>query len=148
MSLETKIVEDIKDAMRSKEKERLEALRAVKSALILAKTEKDAGEMTDEGEVKILQKLVKQRTESAKIYREQGRDDLADKEEKEVTFIKVYLPEQMSAEEVEKVISKLAADNNITQQSDFGKLMGLAMKELTGKTDGKMISAAAKKVLE
>jgi len=148
MSLETKIVEDIKDAMRSKEKERLEALRAVKSALILAKTEKDAGEMTDEGEVKILQKLVKQRTESAKIYREQGRDDLADKEEKEVSFIKVYLPEQMSAEEVEKVISKLAADNNITQQSDFGKLMGLAMKELTGKTDGKMISAAAKKVLE
>ena len=148
MSLETKIVEDIKDAMRSKEKERLEALRAVKSALILAKTEKDAGEMTDEGEVKILQKLVKQRTESAKIYREQGRDDLADKEEKEVTFIKVYLPEQMSAEEVEKVISKLAADNNITQQSDFGKLMGLAMKELTGKTDGNMISAAAKKVLE
>jgi len=148
MSLETKIVEDIKDAMRSKEKERLEALRAVKSALILAKTEKDAGEMTDEGEVKILQKLVKQRTESAKIYREQGRDDLADKEEKEVSFIKVYLPEQMSAEEVEKIISKLAADNNITQQSDFGKLMGLAMKELTGKTDGKMISAAAKKVLE
>ena len=148
MSLETKIVEDIKDAMRSKEKERLEALRAVKSALILAKTEKDAGVMTDEGEVKILQKLVKQRTESAKIYREQGRDDLADKEEKEVSFIKVYLPEQMSAEEVEKVISKLAADNNITQQSDFGKLMGLAMKELTGKTDGKMISAAAKKVLE
>ncbi|MBN1113077.1 MAG: GatB/YqeY domain-containing protein [Bacteroidales bacterium] len=148
MSLETKIVEDIKDAMRSKEKERLEALRAVKSALILAKTEKDAGEMTEEGEVKILQKLVKQRTESAKIYREQGRDDLADKEEKEVSFIKVYLPEQMSAEEVEKVISKLAADNNITQQSDFGKLMGLAMKELTGKTDGKMISAAAKKVLE
>jgi len=148
MSLETKIVEDIKDAMRSKEKERLEALRAVKSALILAKTEKDAGEMTEEGDVKILQKLVKQRTESAKIYREQGRDDLADKEEKEVSFIKVYLPEQMSAEEVEKVISKLAADNNITQQSDFGKLMGLAMKELTGKTDGKMISAAAKKVLE
>jgi len=147
MSLEAKIVEDIKDAMRSKEKERLEALRAVKSALILAKTEKDAGEMTEEGEVKILQKLVKQRTESAKIYREQGRDDLADKEEKEVSFIKVYLPEQMSADEVEKVISKLAADNNITQQSDFGKLMGLAMKELAGKTDGKMISAAAKKVL-
>jgi len=147
MSLEAKIVEDIKDAMRSKEKERLEALRAVKSALILANTEKDAGEMTEEGEVKILQKLVKQRTESAKIYREQGRDDLADKEEKEVSFIKVYLPEQMSADEVEKVISKLAADNNITQQSDFGKLMGLAMKELAGKTDGKMISAAAKKVL-
>lgn len=148
MALEIKIIEDIKDAMRQKDKERLEALRAVKAALMLAKTEKGAGEMTEDIEIKILQKLVKQRTESAKIYREQGRDDLADKEEKEISFLAIYLPAQMSEAEVEQIIIKLAADNSITSAADFGKLMGIAIKEIGSKTDGKIISATVKSVLK
>jgi uncharacterized protein YqeY len=148
MSLEKQIIEDIKAAMRAKDKEKLEALRAVKSAIMLAKTEKGGSdEVTEEAELKILQRLVKQRTDSANIYKEQGREDLAEKESKEAEFIKVYMPAQMSEEEVVEVIKKLAEDNGITQQSEFGKLMGLAMKQLSGKADGKLISSAAKKIL-
>jgi len=147
MSLEQRINDDIKSAMLAKEKETLNALRAVKSALLLLKTEKNAGEITEEIELKTLQKLVKQRKESAEMYKAQNREDLYNEEVFQLNIISKYLPEQMSEEEITAVIKRLIEQENIADIKGMGKLMGLASKELAGKADNKLISEIVKKML-
>ena len=141
-------MEGIKTAMKAKDTVTLESLRAVKSALLLAQTEAGAnGEMSSEDEIKLLQRLVKQRKDSANIYIEQGRQDLADPEIAQAAVIEKFLPAQLSEEEVEAVVRKIVADNGFSGMADMGKVMGLASKELAGSADGKTISSIVKKVL-
>ena len=140
MSIFNQINDDIKQAMRAKEKEKLEALRAVKSAFLLAKTETGTDEIPEEKEIQIIQKLVKQRRESASIYTEQNRAELAQKESDEADIIAAYLPAQMSAEEVEAVIVEIIAKVGATSTADMGKVMGMASKQLAGKAEGKIIA--------
>ena len=147
MSLEQKINDDIKAAMLAKEKETLNALRAVKSALLLLKTEKNAGEITEEIELKTLQRLVKQRKESAEMYKTQNREDLYNEEIFQVNIISKYLPQQLSEEDITVVIKQLIQQENITDIKGMGKLMGLASKQLAGKADNKIISEIVKKLL-
>ncbi len=148
MSLFDTVSEDIKKAMLAKEKDKLEALRAVKTAFLLARTESGAGgELTPEAELKIVQKLVKQRKESAEIYQQQARQDLADKELLEASVIEHYLPAQMSEEELENVLKSIIERMGAKTPADMGKVMGIATKELSGKADGKAISAKVKQLL-
>ncbi|MDL2297005.1 GatB/YqeY domain-containing protein [Bacteroidales bacterium OttesenSCG-928-B11] len=148
MNLETKINEDIKSAMLAKERKRLDALRAVKSALLLLKTEKGSdGEITEEAELKLLQKLVKQRKDSAALYKEQNRDDLYQEEVFQLEVIAQYLPEQLSDEEITSVVKQLIAEHNITNSKEMGKLMGLSSKALAGKADNKKVAEIVKKEL-
>lgn len=147
MSLETQIQQDIKSAMLAKEKTRLESLRAVKAAILLAKTADGSESIADEAVVKIIQKLVKQRKETAQIYRQQNRPELADNELAEASYMEVYLPAQLSEAELEAELKKIIARVGATQPSEMGKVMGAATKELAGKADGKMISALVKKLL-
>ena len=148
MTLFDQINEDIKKAMLNKEpKDKLEALRAIKAALLLAKTEKAGVELTDDVSFKILNKLVKQRRESAEIYKSQNRQDLYDKEIAEATVIEAYLPAQMSAEEIEKVVKAVIEKTGAKAPSDMGRVMGAATKELAGKAEGKVISEIVKKLL-
>ena len=148
MSLQNDIMEGIKTAMKAKDTVALESLRAVKSALLLAQTETGAnGEMTSEDEIKLLQRLVKQRKDSANIYIQQGRQDLADPELEQAAVIEKFLPAQLSEEEVEAVVKKIIADNGFSGMGDMGKVMGVASKELAGSADGKTISNVVKKAL-
>lgn len=148
MNLEITINQDIKKAMLAKEKEKLEALRAVKSALLLAKTEKGgAEELSDDAGIKIMQRLVKQRKDSANIYKEQGREDLAEKELFEAQVIEAYLPEQMSDEELTANIAKIIEELGATSMADMGKVMGRASKELAEKAEGKAIADKVKSLL-
>ncbi|MDX2443796.1 MAG: GatB/YqeY domain-containing protein [Bacteroidales bacterium] len=147
MDLEKKIMEDIKTAMKAKDKEKLEALRAVKSAILLAKTDKGSKEMDEVFEINLLQKLVKQRKDSATIYNQQKRQDLYEKEIMEAEIISNYLPKQISDEELQEVISKIIHNSEAKSMADMGKVMGLASKELSGKADGKRISEIVKKSL-
>ena len=134
--------------MKAKDTVALESLRAVKSALLLAQTETGAnGEMSSEDEIKLLQRLVKQRKDSANIYIEQGRQDLADPELAQAAVIEKFLPAQLSEEEVEAVVRKIVAENGFSGMADMGKVMGVASKELAGSADGKTISTIVKKVL-
>ncbi len=149
MSLEILINNDIKQAMLAKDMRKLNALRAIKAALLLEKTGKDvnAGEIPESVEMKLLQKQVKQRKESAVIYREQNRPDLAEEEEMQAGIIEKYLPEQMNPEEVEVIIKKIIADTGASSMKDMGKVMGIASKQLTGKADNKLISGIVRKFL-
>ena len=148
MSLEIKINEDIKKAMLAREKDKLEALRAIKTALLIAKTEKGAtGEINEEAETKMLQRLVKQRKESAAIFAEQNRPELAEKELFEAKIIEVYLPEQMSDEELTHLIQKIIDELGAKSMADMGKVMGKASKELAGKAEGKAIADRVKLLL-
>ncbi len=148
MSLELKINEDIKQAMLSKNKEKLEALRAIKSALLLAKSEKGGdGTVDEDAEIKILQKLVKQRRETAEIYNSKNRKDLADVETFQADIIQVYLPEQMSDEELTNIVKAVIAETGASSIKDMGKVMGLASKKLAGKADNKAISEKVKLLL-
>jgi len=147
MSLEQRINEEIKIAMLAKEKEALNALRAIKSALLLLKTEKNAGDITEDVELKTLQKLVKQRKESAEMYKAQNREDLYNEEVFQMNIISKYLPEQMSEEEITAVIKRLIEQENITDIKGMGKLMGLASKELAGKAENKVLSEIIKRLL-
>lgn len=148
MSLEEKINQDMKDAMRAREKEILESLRAVKSALLIEKTQKSATtEISEDIEMKILQRLVKQRKDSAQIYKDQNRTDLAEKELFEVSIIEKYLPEQMSDEELTEKISDIIKKVNANSMADMGKVMGIASKELAGKAEGKAIANKVKALL-
>jgi uncharacterized protein len=134
--------------MLAKQEAKLRGLRAIKSALLLAKTEKGAAEeMTQEGEIKVLQKLVKQRKESAEIYQAQNRPDLYQIEMEEMEVIEAYLPQQMSREEVEAYLKELIAKVGATSVKDMGKVMGAANKELAGKADGRTISEVVKQLL-
>ncbi|WP_291274529.1 GatB/YqeY domain-containing protein [Flavobacterium sp.] len=148
MSLEKNIMDHMKEAMKAKDTIALEALRAIKSAIILAKTEAGAGdELSAEDEIKMLQRLVKQRKDSATIYKEQGRADLAEPELAQVAVIEKFLPAQLTEAEVEVVVAKIITDNGFSGMAAMGQIMGLASKELAGKTDGKTISNVVKKLL-
>ncbi len=149
MSLVELINNDIKNAMLAKDVKKLDALRAIKAALLLAKTGKDisGGEIPDDVEMQILQKLVKQRKESAEIYRSQNRSDLAEVEEFQASIINKYLPEQMPEEEVKKAILKIIEDTNANSIKEMGKVMGIATKQLAGKTDNKTIAGIVKELL-
>ena len=141
MSLELKITTALKEAMKSKNKMALTALRAVKSAILLHKTQKSSdGGLSNEDEMKILQKLVKQRKDSAAIYTGQGRNDLADPELKEAELIQQFLPKALSEEEVKEVIKSIIDDTGAEGMKDMGKVMGMSTKKLMGKADGKLIS--------
>lgn len=148
MSLSANIMEEIKTAMRAKDTVALESLRAIKSAILLAQTETGSKEeISEEEEIKLLQRLVKQRKDSANIYTEQGRPDLAEPELLQVAVIEKFLPAQLSEAEVEAVIAKIIADNDAAGMASMGKVMGLASAELAGKADGKTISTIVKKLL-
>lgn len=148
MSLITQIDQDIKQAMLAKNADKLRGLRAIKAALLLARTEKGAAEeVSAEGEIKVLQKLAKQRKESADIYKTQNREDLYTIEIDELEVIESYLPKQMSREEVEAYLKDLIGRVGATSVKDMGKVMGAANKELAGKADGKTISEVVKGVL-
>ena len=148
MSLLLDINEGIKTAMKAKDTVSLESLRAVKSAILLAQTETGAKEeLSQDDEIKLLQRLVKQRKDSANIYIEQGRQDLAEPEIAQAAIIEKFLPTQLTEEEVEAVVKKIIADNNFTGMADMGKVMGIASKELAGSADGKTISTVVKRSL-
>lgn len=149
MSLEQKINDDIKAAMIARDADKLEAIRAVKAALLLEKTKEGAtGDIVEEVEIKILQKLVKQRRESAAIYSNANRNDLAQKELFEASVIEVYLPQQLSEEEVTAVIRKIVVQTGAASIKEMGKVMGAATSQLAGKADNKMISGIVKRLLE
>lgn len=139
------IDQEIKKAMLAKNDAQLRGLRAIKAALLLAKTEKGASEeITEETELKILQKLIKQRRESAEIYKQQNREDLFKVEEEEIEVINQFLPKQLDRAEVEKIIANLIQQSGVSSVKDMGKVMGLANKELAGKADGKLIAELVK----
>ena len=141
-------MEELKAAMRAKDTVALESLRAIKSALLLAQTDKGAAaEPSAEDEIKLVQKLVKQRKDSAAIYQEQGREDLAAPELAQVAIIEKFLPEQLSQEEIGKVVAKTIEAVGATGMQDMGKIMGMVSKELAGKADGKTISNIVKEQL-
>lgn len=147
MNLENKIMEGIKEAMKSKDKVALESLRAVKSAILLEKTSSANAELDDAAEMKLLQKLVKQRKESAAIYTEQSRPDLAEAELAQAAVIERYLPEQMSPEKLEEEIAKIIAQTGASSPADMGKVMGIASKALSGQAEGKAIADTVKRLL-
>ena len=147
--LEEKINQDIKQAMLAKKKEELESLRAIKSALLLLKTSKDAvdGKVSESIEIATLQKLVKQRREAADIYVQQGRQDLADDELSQAAIIERYLPKQLSHEEIEEAVKAIIAEVGATSPKDMGKVMGAASKKFAGKADNKVVSEIVKGLL-
>jgi len=148
MSLLNNLTEELKTAMRAKDVLKLEALRAIKSAILLAQTSSGAGaDLSEDEEIKLLQKLVKQRKDSAAIFKEQNREDLAAPEEAQAAVIAQFLPEQMSEAEVEKVIEGVIASSGADGMKDMGKVMGMASKQLAGKADGKTISNIVKSKL-
>ena len=148
MNFQDQLNSKLKSAMREKNKVALESLRAIKSAILLLQTQSGAKETPDDAVItKLLQKLVKQRKESASIYREQGRVDLAEPEEAQISIISQFLPEQLSPEEVEKVIDEVIQLVGATTMKDMGKVMGMANKKIAGKSDGKIIAEIVKKRL-
>ncbi len=148
MTLEDKVMAAIKDAMKSKNQARLRGLRAIKSAILLAKTDKNySGEISDEQEVKILQKLVKQRKDSLEIYEKQGREDLAKTEREEIEVIEAYLPAMMGEDEIKAKVESLISESGASSMQDMGKVMGLASKAFAGKADMKLVSALVRQML-
>ena len=148
MSLEQKVMTDLKTAMLAKDEKALRSLRAIKAAILLAKTSEGAGgDLKEEDEVKLLQKLIKSRKDSLEIYTAQNRRDLAVKEEEEIAIIEKFLPAQMSPEELKTILLKIIADTGASSPADMGKVMGVATKQLAGKTDGKSISSMVKELL-
>jgi hypothetical protein len=148
MSLETQIMDEMKSAMKAKDAIALEALRAIKSAIILAKTEAGASDtLYSDDEIKLLQRMVKQRKDSASIFTEQGRKDLAEPELAQIAVIEKFLPAQMSEAEVEAEVTKIIAEGGFSGMAAMGQVMGIASKNLAGKTDGKTISTIVKKLL-
>ena len=148
MNFQDQLNSKLKAAMREKNTVALESLRAIKAAILLLQTQSGAKENPDDTEItKLLQKLVKQRKDSASIFREQGRIDLAEPEEAQIEVISQFLPEQLSAEEVEKVVDQTIQSVGATTMKDMGKVMGMANKQLAGKADGKLIAEIVKKRL-
>ncbi len=147
MSLETRIMTDLKEAMKAKDKAAMRGIRAIKSAILLAKTDGSGNEITEEQEIKMLQKLVKQRRDSLQIYMDQGREDLAAVEKEEIEVIERYLPEQLSEEELEARLKAIIEKLGASSMKDMGKVMGMASKDLAGSADGKAISAKVKQLL-
>ena len=148
MSLLNSLTDELKAAMRAKDSLKLEALRAIKSAVLLAKTA-TAGDvdLTEEEEIKLLHKLVKQRKDSAVIFKEQNRDDLASPEEAQAEVIAQFLPEQLSQQDIEQIVNEIVAKTGAQGMKDMGKVMGMVSKEMAGKADGKTISIIVKQKL-
>jgi uncharacterized protein YqeY len=148
MNLEQKIMAELKTAMLARDEKALRSLRAIKAAILLAKTAEGAGgELQEEDEIKLLQKLVKQRKDSLEIYQQQSRTDLAQKEQEEIEVIEKFLPKQLSSEELRTLLAKIIAEVGAISPADIGKVMGAATKQLAGKADGKAISAIVKELL-
>jgi len=147
MTLTDQINSDLKEAMKAKDKVKLESLRAIKSALLMAATEKGASESSEDAELKMLQKLVKQRKDAANIFTDQGREDLAQPELDQVAIIEAYLPEQMSEDEVKAIVDSIVTETGASSMADMGKVMGMANGLLAGKADGKMIAGFVKAAL-
>jgi uncharacterized protein YqeY len=148
MSLEQKVMDQMKDAMKSKNEAGLRSLRAIKAAILLAKTsEGSSGVLKEEDEIKVLQKLIKQRKDSLEIFKQQNRTDLAQKEEEEIEIIGQFLPKQMSEDEVKKEVAAIIQQTGASSPADMGKVMGVATKQLAGKADGKTISTIVKELL-
>ena len=148
MSLEQKIMADMKDAMKAKDEAGLRGLRAIKAAIIIAKTAEGAGgELKEEDEPKLLQKLVKQRKDSLQIYQQQNRADLAKKEEEEIAVIEKFLPKQLEEAALKTILAKIIAETGASSIADMGKVMGIASKQLAGQADGKTIGATVKELL-
>lgn len=148
MSLENTINQDIKSAMLAKDEPRLRGLRAIKSALLLAKTEKGASEiLSEDAEIKVLQKLMKQRKESAEIYQQQNRQDLYQIEKEEQDVIEAYLPKQLGREEISERIQSIITQLGASGMKDMGRVMAMANKELAGTADGRTVSEIVKELL-
>ena len=148
MSLEQKIMTELKAAMLAKDEAGLRSLRAIKAAILLAKTAEGAsGELKEDEEIKLLQKLVKQRKDSLEIFQQQKRDDLASKEQEEIAIIEKFLPQQLSPEELKQALQKIISEAGAAGPADLGKVMGIASKQFAGKADGKTISSLAKELL-
>lgn len=148
MNLEQKIMGDLKTAMLAKDEKTVRSLRAIKAAIILAKTSEGAGgEIKEEDEIRLLQKLVKQRKDSLEIFQQQNRADLAQKESEEIEVIEKFLPKQLSATELKVIVEKIITETGASSPADMGKVMGVATKQLAGKADGKTISALVKELL-
>jgi uncharacterized protein YqeY len=148
MSLEQKIMIELKEAMKAKDEAALRGLRAIKAEIIKAKTEPGAGGQLDEAtEQKFLQKMMKQRKDSLDIFVQQGREDLAAKEREEIAIIEKFLPKQLSEAEIKEAVSAIIASVGASSPADLGKVMGVASKQLAGKADGKTISAIVKELL-
>ncbi|HVV03993.1 MAG TPA: GatB/YqeY domain-containing protein [Puia sp.] len=148
MSLEQKVMAELKTAMLAKNEAGLRGLRAIKAAIIVAKTSEGAGGvLKEEDETKLLQKLVKQRKDSLEIYQQQQRADLAQKEQEEIAVIEQFLPKQLSTEELKAALSKIIAETGASSPADIGKVMGAATRQLAGQADGKTISATVKELL-
>jgi uncharacterized protein len=148
MILEQKVMADLKTAMLAKDEKSLRSLRAIKAAIINLKTSEGfSGEIKEDDEIKLLQKLVKQRKESLDIYEKQSRSDLAEKEREEIEIIEKFLPKQLNEEELREVITSIIKETGAASQADMGKVMGMANKQLGGKADGKTIAAIVKEIL-
>jgi len=147
MSLENIINNDLKEAMKAKDQVALRGIRAIKAAILLAKTDGSGKDLDQDSEIKLLQKLIKQRKDSLDIYTKQNREDLAKTEREEIEIIEKYLPAQLSAEELVAVLKKIIAESGATSIKDLGKVMGIASKTLAGKADGKTISETLKTLL-
>jgi uncharacterized protein YqeY len=148
MGLEQKIMAELKTAMLAKDEVGLRSLRAIKAALLLVKTsEGGGGELKEDDEIKLLQKLVKQRKDSLEIFQQQNRPDLAQKEQEEIAVIEKFLPKQLSAEELREALTKIIAETGASSPADLGKVMGIATKQFAGKADGKTVSSLVKELL-
>ncbi|HZE86012.1 MAG TPA: GatB/YqeY domain-containing protein [Puia sp.] len=148
MSLEQKVMAELKTAMLTKNEGALRGLRAIKAAIIIAKTAEGAGgELKEDGEIKMLQKLIKQRKDSLEIFQQQQRADLAKKELEEIAVIEKFLPEQMDTVKLKELLSKIISETGASSPADMGKVMGLATKQLAGQADGKTIGALVKELL-
>jgi uncharacterized protein len=148
MDLEQQVMADLKTAMLAKDEKGLRGLRAIKAAIIIARTAEGAGgALKKEDEIKMLQKLIKQRKDSLEIYRQQNRADLAQKEEEEIAIIEKFLPEQLGPDQLRQILTGIIAETGATSAADMGKVMGVATKQLAGKADGKTIGALVKELL-
>jgi uncharacterized protein YqeY len=148
MNLEQRIMPELKAAMLAKDEKKIRSLRAIKAAIIVAKTAEGAGgELKDEDEIKLLQKLVKQRKDSLEIFTQQNRHDLAGKEKDEIEVIEKFLPAQLSAEELKEEVKKIIAETGASSTAEMGKVIGVANKKLAGRADGKTISTTVKELL-
>ncbi len=148
MNLEEKVMIDLKAAMFAKDEKSLRSLRAIKAAILNTKTSEGfSGEIKEEDEIKLLQKLVKQRKDSLEIFEKQNREDLASKEREEIEVIEKFLPKQMSGDELKIIIEKIVKESGASSPADMGKVMGLANKELAGRADGKAIAGIVKEIL-
>ncbi len=148
MNLEQQVMAQMKDAMKAKDEAALRSLRAIKAEIIKAKTDPGAnGEISGDTEIKLLQKLVKQRKDSLEIFQQQKRDDLAKKEQEEITIIEKFLPKQLGEAALKELLAKIITETGAVSPADMGKVMGIATKQLAGKADGKSISAAVKELL-